>query len=74
VGDPQVEGAAQDRTLVLERFGVAEVLPQPERHLGQHDSAAPAATVGMPAITIIGSDIGHAGSLSPPAGTADAAP
>ena len=83
VADPEAGFADQPRGFsqqhgsrcsgVLGAVG-AEVLPQPERHLGQHDAAAPAATVGMPAVTVIGSDIGHAESLSPPAGTADGAP
>ena len=37
-------------------------------------AAAPAAAVRKPAITVTGSDVGHAGSLSPPAGAAPEAP
>ena len=42
VGDAEVEGAAQDRPLHLDRRLVAEVLPQPERHRGQLQPAPPA--------------------------------
>jgi hypothetical protein len=39
VGDAEIEGAAQDVPLAVERHVVAEVVPQAQRHRGQHESA-----------------------------------
>ena len=47
VGDPAVEGPAQDRPLGLDRLVVAEVVPQPERDRGQLQPGAAAASVGV---------------------------
>jgi hypothetical protein len=44
VGDPQVEGAAQDRALVLERLGIAEVCHSPSDTSGSMIPLRPAGT------------------------------
>ncbi len=45
VGDAEVEGAAQDGALRVERAVAAEVVPEPERDAGQLEPAAPGAGV-----------------------------
>src|SRR3954453_23416985 len=60
VRDAEVEGAAQDRARVLERPFLAEVLPQPERHLGQLDAAPAAAAIAQPPVAAGVGDVGHA--------------
>jgi hypothetical protein len=61
VRDAQVERPADDRALVLDRLAVAEILPQPERNLGQQDPAAPAAAVGVLGVTVLGGHVCHGG-------------
>src|SRR5262249_55151933 len=60
VGDAQVERAAQDGPAVLQRAVVAEVVPQPQRHLGKLDAAAPAATVADLLVAVSRGGVGHA--------------
>ena len=59
MGDAEVERAAQDRALAVERAVVAEVVPQPERDGGQLQAAAAAAAVGHPVVAVLGGDVGH---------------
>ena len=54
VGDAQVESAAQDGALALERLVVAEVLPEPERDGRQQQAAASAAAVGHGVVAVVG--------------------
>jgi hypothetical protein len=59
VGDPQVERAPDDRLLAIDLAIVSEVVPQPERHERQLQSAAPAAAVGHLVVAA------HAGNVPP---------
>ena len=52
VRDAEVERAAQDRALALERLVVAEVVPQAERDGGELEAAAPAAAVGHRVVAV----------------------
>ena len=52
VGDAEVEGAAQDGALSVDRAAIAEVLPQPERDGGEQKPAASAAAVAHRCVTI----------------------
>ena len=54
MGDAEVEGAADDRALVLERLVVAEVVPQAERDGGELEAAAAAAAVGHRVVAVRG--------------------
>ena len=60
VADPEVEGPAHDRSLRLDRLVVAEVVPEPQRHGGEQEPAAPAAAVGLDVVAVVGGGVGHA--------------
>src|SRR4051794_5333377 len=64
VGDPQVEGAPDDRPLGVDRAVVAEVLPQAEGDGRQLQAAAPAAAVGHVVVAVFGGDVGHGAILA----------
>src|SRR5450755_116627 len=59
VGHAEVERAAQDGALNLQRTVITEVLPQPQGDLGQVDATAPAAAIGHLLVPVIGGDVGH---------------
>ena len=59
VGDAEVEGAADDRPLRLERGVVAEVVPQAERDRGELEPGAAGAAVGHRVVAIGGGHVGH---------------
>ena len=52
VDDPEVEGASNDRAAVLPRPVVPEVVPEPERHCGQLQTATATAAVLHPVVAI----------------------
>ena len=58
VGDAEVEGAADDGALGLERAVVAEVPPEAERQQRQVQPAASAAAVGHALVAVGGRDVG----------------
>ena len=64
VGDAEVERAADDRALVLDRRVVAETVPQPEADRGELDAAAPAAAVGHRVVAIFSGDVSHGGIVT----------
>ena len=57
MGDAQIEGPSQDGALGVERPVVAEVLPQPERHRGQEQTAAPTTAIGHGPVAILGGKV-----------------
>ena len=60
MGDAQVEGSAHDGPLGVDGPVVAEVLPQPERHGGQEQAAAPTTAIGHGPVAILGGKVaGH---------------
>ncbi len=63
MGNPQVEGAAQHRPAVLERFHGAPVVPQAKGNEGELQAAPAAAFVGHPVVSVLRRHVGH-GSLS----------
>jgi hypothetical protein len=60
VRDAEVERAAQDRALVVERVVVAEVVPEPQRDGREQEAAAAGAPVGHRVVAILGGGVGHA--------------
>ena len=59
MGDAEIERPPQDRSLGVERPLMAEVVPQPERHLGQVDAAAPAAAIVHQLIPVRRGNVSH---------------
>ena len=55
----EVEGAAHDRALGLDRLVVAEVVPEAERDGGQLEPAHPAAAVGLDVVAVLVRGVGH---------------
>jgi len=64
MGDAEVERAPQDGALAVDGAAVAEVLPEPQRHRGERETAAPTAAVGHRGIPVgcgdEGREVGHA--------------
>ena len=56
MGDPDIEGASDDRPLPLVRPVVAEVVPQPKRQRWQFESAAAAPPVRHRVVAVAGRD------------------
>ena len=59
VGDAEIEGAPQDRPLVIERAVIPEVLPQAERDHGKLDAASTGTAIADLLIAVIGGNVGH---------------
>src|SRR5205085_1647504 len=59
MGDAEIERAAQNLALGVERFVVAEVVPKTQRHRRQLDAAATATLVGHLLVAVRGRLVRH---------------